>query len=129
MNPEKIILFDGVCNLCNGSVNFIIRRDPESKFKFASLQSEVGQKYLQKFSITDKELNSVILIDNEKYYLKSQAALRIVSELSTPLRYLSILHYIPRFIRDLCYDIIAKYRYRIWGKTKTCQLPDNIKQR
>ncbi|WP_045516782.1 thiol-disulfide oxidoreductase DCC family protein [Neobacillus niacini] len=119
---ETIILFDGICNLCNSSVQFIIKRDPKGHFKFASLQSETGQFLLNQYGIS-KEIDSIIVIENEKVYIKSSAALRICSRLNGIWRYLSILRVLPPFIRNFVYDMVAKNRYKWFGKKESCLLP------
>lgn len=120
---HKIILFDGVCNLCNGAINFVIKKDKKNIFKFAPLQSEIGKTLLSQFKIDTSEVDSIILVDGEKYYAKSSAALRISKELSGayPLLYGFII--LPRFIRDLVYDYIAKNRYKWFGKKESCMIP------
>ncbi|MDF2858739.1 MAG: thiol-disulfide oxidoreductase family protein [Neobacillus sp.] len=125
----RIILFDGVCNLCNSSVQFIIKRDQLAKFQFASLQSEIGQKLLRKYDY-NQDLNSFILIEDEKIYIKSSAALRVCMNLNGLWKYLSIFRIIPPSIRDYIYEIIAKNRYKWFGKQETCMIPTpEMKQR
>lgn len=126
---ERIVLFDGVCNYCNAMVNFTIQRDPEKKFTFAALQSDVGQKLRAEHGISE-HVDSVILIEDGKAYTHSTAALRIASNLSGiyPLSYVFIL--IPAFIRDWAYKLIAKYRYSLFGRTDACMVPTpEIKER
>lgn len=123
--PSNIILFDGVCNFCNFWVNFIIKRDTRRIFKFASLQSEAGTELAEGFSINEKDIDSVILIQNGKYFVKSEAALRIVKELSIPWKIFFYLKIIPLPIRDFLYDIIAKNRYVIFGKRDSCRIPSD----
>lgn len=123
MDQEKIILFDGVCNLCNSSVQFIIERDTENKFKFASLQSEFGQEFLQSHNFPTSEFESIILLDNNKFYTKSDAALKIGKELKGMKFISSALWIFPKFIRDFFYSIIAKNRYKWFGKKDNCWLP------
>lgn len=120
---HKIILFDGVCNLCNASVNFVIQRDKKDVFRFAALQSEIGKKYISKFNINPNETDSIILIDGEKCYVKSTAALYISKSLSGgyPLLYGFII--IPTFIRNWVYDFVAKNRYKWYGKKENCMIP------
>lgn len=117
-----IILFDGVCNLCNNSVKSIIQRDSAGYFQFASLQSDVGQKLLQHYGLNDY-INSFVLIENERYYLKSSAALRICKNLDGAWKLLSFLRIIPRPIRDFIYDRIAHNRYKWFGKQDSCMIP------
>ena len=120
---HKIILFDGVCNLCNASVNFVIKRDKNDVFRFAALQSEIGKKYVLKFNINPNETDSIILIDNDKCYVKSTAALYITKSMSGayPLFFSFIV--IPTFIRNLVYDYVAKNRYKWYGKKESCMVP------
>jgi predicted DCC family thiol-disulfide oxidoreductase YuxK len=119
---DRIILFDGVCNLCNTSVQFILKRDSDGYFKFASLQSETGQSLLKKHHLNN-DLNSVVLIENDTVYLKSSAALRVCSKLGGLWPILSIFRILPPFFRDLLYDIAAKNRYKWFGKKESCMLP------
>jgi predicted DCC family thiol-disulfide oxidoreductase YuxK len=117
------ILFDGVCNLCNGSVLFVIKRDSQAKFRFASLQSELGVQLLSEFKFPQGELSSVLLIKDQKLYQKSNAALEIAKHLSGlwPLFY--IFKIVPLFIRNGVYDWIASNRYRWFGKKDACMIP------
>jgi predicted DCC family thiol-disulfide oxidoreductase YuxK len=119
---DRIILFDGVCNLCNNSVKFIIKRDTSGYFKFASLQGETGQRLLKKHSL-NYDLNSFVLIEKEKVYIKSSAALRVCSQLGGAWRILSIFRFFPSLFRDFLYDIVAKNRYKWFGKEESCILP------
>lgn len=119
---DRIILFDGVCNLCNNSVKFIIKRDTSGYFKFASLQGETGQRLLKKHSL-NYDLNSFLLIEKEKVYIKSSAALRVCSQLGGAWRILSIFRFLPPLFRDFLYDIVAKNRYKWFGKEENCILP------
>jgi predicted DCC family thiol-disulfide oxidoreductase YuxK len=120
---SDIILFDGICNLCNGFVQFVIAHDPSGRFKFASLQSETAQNLLTDIPTSDQNLDSVVLIQNGHIYKRSTAALRILRHLSGgwPLLYLFII--LPAFFRDWVYDIIAKNRYRWLGQRESCLLP------
>ena len=121
--PDDILLFDGVCNLCNGLVRFIIKRDPIGKFKFASLQSESGKRYLRKLGIAENEFESLVLIKGDKFYLKSTGALKILKDLGGFWSVFYILVWVPKSIRDFVYDGIAKSRYRLFGKRDTCMVP------
>jgi predicted DCC family thiol-disulfide oxidoreductase YuxK len=124
--PSKpVVLFDGVCNLCNGSVQFVIKRDPQAKFLFASLQSAVGQAILKDFDLNTHDFASFILIDNGKVYTRSTAALRVAKELDSPIKYIQIFTIVPSFIRDLFYIFVAKNRYRFFGKQDQCMLPSS----
>lgn len=117
------ILFDGVCNLCNGSVQFILKRDPEARFRFASLQSESGRRLVAENGLDPDVLSSVILIEDGKVYRESAAALRIARHMSGAWKLLRVLVLIPRPIRDAAYRLIARNRYRWFGKSETCWLP------
>ncbi len=121
-NP--VILFDGVCNLCNSSVQFIINRDPRGKFRFAPLQSDTGKKLLSKFDLEKQDPASIILLENSTYYIKSTAALRIARGLNAlwPILYVFIV--IPKSIRDSVYDIVARNRYAWFGKKEECMIPN-----
>ena len=127
-NP--VILFDGVCNLCSGSVRFIINRDPSGIFKFAPLQSETGKNFVSQFDLSNRKLDSIILIENSNYYLRSTAALKIAQRLGALWPLLSLLRLVPRPIRDYIYDIVARNRYKWYGKRMECMVPDaDIKSR
>ncbi len=120
MNP--VILFDGVCNFCNGAVNFIIRHDSEKKFKFAPLQSEIGEEMKAKYNIGN-DIDSIILVENDKAYLHSTAGLLVAKGLGGiwSLGYVFII--VPVFIRDWAYKLFAKNRYRLFGRQDACMLP------
>lgn len=120
---KKIILFDGVCNLCNGAVTFIIKRDKHDRFRYAPLQSEVGKALARKHAIDTSSIDTIILIDEDQYYTKSAAALVIARHLSGGYPFLYGLMILPSFIRDGLYDIIAKNRYRWFGKRESCMVP------
>jgi predicted DCC family thiol-disulfide oxidoreductase YuxK len=119
----ELILFDGVCNFCNASINFVIDHDPEKHFKFAALQSEIGQDILTKFNKNTKDFDSVILLKGNQLYQKSEAALEITKHLSGFWKYLSIFGILPTFFLNFFYDIIAKNRYKIFGKADSCRMP------
>lgn len=121
--PETVILFDGVCNLCSGSVQFIIKRDPTAYFKFASLQSDYGQQQLQRFGLDQESLYSIILVRGDKFYQRSDAALEIARKLKGPWSWLYGFRIFPRFIRDAVYNLIAKNRYKMFGKKDACWIP------
>jgi predicted DCC family thiol-disulfide oxidoreductase YuxK len=120
---KTIILFDGVCNLCNSSVQFVIRHDKKNHFLFAALQSEIGKKLLKKYGIDFEKTDSFILIENNKAHIKSSAALRITKHLNRlyPLLYSFLI--VPPFIRNGVYNYIAKNRYKWFGKTESCMVP------
>src|SRR5690606_1669355 len=121
---KKIVLFDGVCTICNGAVNFIIERDKNDLFRFASLQSETGQKLVSERGLDPFELDSVILIEpGIAYYRKSAAALEIVKHLSGGYSYLRYFSFLPESLRDGLYDLVANNRYKWWGKEESCKIP------
>jgi predicted DCC family thiol-disulfide oxidoreductase YuxK len=123
VNSKPIILFDGICNLCNGAVQFVIKHDPEGKFLFASLQSEAGQEVLKQYNLPAGNFNSFILLQNEKVYNKSTAALKVARQIKGVWSWLYIFIVIPQFIRDAVYNWIAKNRYKWFGKKDVCMLP------
>ena len=120
---SAIILFDGVCNFCNGSVNFIIERDPQKYFKFAPLQSEVGQKLLSEHNIDKTITDSVVLIEDGEAYVRTTAALRIARKLQGYWSWFYGFVVVPSFVRDGFYKLFAKYRYKMFGKQEACMLP------
>jgi predicted DCC family thiol-disulfide oxidoreductase YuxK len=121
--PTRIILFDGVCNLCSSAVQFIIQRDSKRVFNFASLQSSFGQRQLEKFNLDKNTLYSLILIQENKVYQRSDAALLIAKELRGGWSLFYAFIILPRFIRDTAYNSIARNRYRFFGKKNECWLP------
>jgi len=120
---DPILLFDGVCNLCNGFVKGVIMRDTQAVIRYASLQSEVGQQLLDTVGLSEFSMDTVILIEGEKVFTKSDVSLRIFQHLGGAWSYLYYLSIIPKFIRDSIYDLIAHNRYRWFGKQDTCMLP------
>ena len=123
MTNKSVILFDGVCNLCNRSVQFVIKHDPEGKFMFTSLQSESGQKLLKEYKLPANEFNSFILLENGRAYTRSTGALKVARRLKSGWKLLYGFIIVPRFIRDPVYNWIARNRYRWFGKTETCMIP------
>ena len=123
LENKSIILFDGVCNLCNNSVQFIIKRDKKQRFLFSSLQSDAAQDILLQFQLKNSDFDSIIFIENGKVYQKSTAILKISKYLSGiwKLSYGFII--IPKFIRDTVYTFIAKNRYKWFGKRDVCMIP------
>ena len=121
---KKIILFDGVCNLCNGFIQFVIKRDKNDIFRYASLQSELGQKLIYERGIDTKQIDSVVLIEpGIAYYVKSDAALNIGKQLKGYQTISKILNLIPSGLRNIIYDLIARYRYNWFGKKDACMIP------
>ena len=120
---KPIVLFDGVCNLCNSAVQFIIRHDKKNIFMFTSLQSDTGQKLLAQYDLPLNELNSFILIENNKAYTRSSGALRVIKKLKGlwPLLYGFII--VPKFIRDGVYNWVGRNRYKWFGKQDACMIP------
>ncbi len=123
MTSQPTILFDGVCNFCNGAVNFVIKRDKQSRIKFAALQSDRGQQLLKQFNLPTHTFDSFLFIEDSKVYTQSTAALKVCNYLSAlwPLLYGFII--VPKFIRDGIYSWIAKNRYKWFGKKDQCMIP------
>ncbi|MBP9793990.1 MAG: DUF393 domain-containing protein [Flavobacterium sp.] len=120
---KKIILFDGVCNLCNSSVQYIIKRDSKDVFRFVSLQSELGQEILQYLGIANRNIDSIVLYEpGRAYYYKSGAIIEIAKEMPY-LSWFTIFRFVPTSLRDTLYDFIAKNRYKWYGKQESCMIP------
>ena len=122
LQDHALVLFDGVCNLCNGAVNFIIDRDPEGYFRFAPLQSEVAQSYLEDPQL-GQELGTIVLVEADETYVRSTAALRIARRLRGPWRLLALALLVPRPLRDAVYSWIAANRYDWFGTQDQCRVP------
>lgn len=121
---KMLILFDGVCNLCNSSILYIIRRDKKGVFLFTPLQSELGRQLAQQRGIDTSTTDSIILLEpNVAYYTKSTAALKIGMAFGGGWKLLAVLEWIPAVIRDFIYDIVAKNRYKWFGKRDKCMVP------
>lgn len=124
--PENnyLILFDGVCNLCNNSVQYVIKHDKKKIFLFTSLQGEIGRNIINHFNIDTNKVDSILLFTpDKKIYAKSTAALKIALKLNIPVKLLSIFFIVPTFIRDAVYSYIAKNRYKWFGKKEACYIP------
>jgi predicted DCC family thiol-disulfide oxidoreductase YuxK len=121
--PHPVVLFDGVCNFCQASVRFIIRRDPQGVFRFAALQSPFGQDLLKKFRLRTDELTTMVLVEGDSFFTRSTAALRIARRLKAPWPIFYALIVLPLFLRDFFYALIAKHRYRWFGKKEECMIP------
>ncbi len=120
---RSIVLFDGVCNLCNGAVQFIIHRDPAGRFSFASLQSAAGQAQLRQFGLSTDAFETFVLVEGGKAYTRSTAALRIARQLPGAWRFLYGLIIVPRPVRDWAYGLVARNRYRLFGRRDSCMIP------
>lgn len=121
---HPILLFDGVCNLCNGLVRFVIRFDSKGRYRFAPLQSEVGRHLQERFALDPDDVDTIVLVEDGEYHLKSDAVFRVLRHLDGPWPLLSPLRYLPRWFRDVGYDVVATYRYRVFGRKDTCPVPD-----
>jgi predicted DCC family thiol-disulfide oxidoreductase YuxK len=124
MSEEKsVVLFDGVCNLCNSSIDFIITRDRKDRFLVGALQEEAGKKLLSRFEVNPEYLDSLVLIEGDQIFFRSTAALKIAKNLPGLWAWLYGFIVIPEGIRDVVYDWIGRNRYRWFGKKSTCRLP------
>jgi len=124
VSKKKIILFDGVCNLCNRTIQWIIKRDEKDLFRFAALQSDVGKKLTTERNIDTKKIDSIILVEpGVAYYIKSTAALKIGRHLKGYRTMSRVLNLIPSGLRNIVYDFVARNRYRWYGKKDQCMLP------
>lgn len=119
----SVLLFDGVCNLCNTSVKWVLLRDKKGEFKFAAIQSEAGQSLLKSFGLENQPLESVILLSGRQAYIKSDAAIKVASKLGGIWTIALVFRLVPRPVRDAIYDWVAKNRYRWFGKQEQCLLP------
>ena len=122
-DQQHIVIFDGVCHLCQGAVRFIIKRDPLARFVFAPLQSELAQQLLAEFPELSADTDSVLLIKQQRCYLYSDAALEIACDLSGFWPYCRVLRWIPRAWRDAAYKCLARHRYRLFGRSEVCMSP------
>lgn len=123
MKGQPVIVFDGVCNLCNAAVRFIIRRDPKAVFKFASLQSPAGQSLLQQCGLSSQCRETILLVMEGSCSLKSSAVLKIAKHLSGLWPLFRVLYIIPRPLRDWLYEVIARNRYKWFGRQDVCMIP------
>lgn len=122
--PDRpVLLFDGVCNLCNRSVRFVLAHEREPAMRFASLQSEVGKSLLATAGVEGNPLSTVVLIEGGRAHVRSSAALRTVRYLRAPWRWLGGLRIVPRPLRDWVYGVVSRSRYRIFGKGDVCPIP------
>ena len=122
-SQHPVLLFDGVCNLCNNWVQLVIKNDPNAQFRFAALQSEVGQQLLKQHNLPQQEFTSLVLLDKGRVYTRSSAALRIARKLSGAWPLLYAFMALPASMRDGVYNLVAQNRYRWFGKQESCMLP------
>ncbi|MGY8614246.1 thiol-disulfide oxidoreductase DCC family protein [Bacillus velezensis] len=128
--PDRVLLFDGVCNLCSGAVQFIIKRDPAGKISFASLQSDTAPELLASEGLPTEQFDSMIFIENGRIYKKSAAVLKVSRHLRGAWRLSAVFFAVPRPLRDRAYSFIARRRYKWFGKREACMLPSpEIKNR
>lgn len=120
---HPVVLFDGVCNLCHGTVRFLLERDPAARLRFASLQSDVGRALLARYGLDSDALDTIVFVDATGAHQRSDAALRIVRVLGPPWSWLRVLAALPRPLRDAAYDFVARNRYRWFGKKDACPMP------
>lgn len=121
---KKIILFDGVCNLCDATVQYVIKKDVNDSFRFVAIQSELGQRIINYIKIDTIKTDSIILyIPGKAYFIKAEAALNIAKDLSGMISLVSYLNILPKFIKNLGYDFVAKNRYKWYGKKESCMIP------
>lgn len=129
-NKSSIVLFDGVCNLCNGLVQFIIKNDPKGKFRFASLQSEAGQLLLKNLGLKTDDFDTFVLVRGDQYFVRSTAALRVLNELGGMWKLFSVFWIFPAPLRDFFYNVIANSRYKLFGRRESCMVSTaELKQR
>lgn len=122
---KPILLFDGVCNLCTGTVQWVLERDDEEQFRFASLQSGAGQALLAEFGLPTDDFDTFVLVEGGEYYTKSTAVLRVARRLGVPYAALYPLIGVPSFLRDRVYDLVADHRYEVFGKRDACMMPSS----
>ena len=122
-NAHPVLLFDGVCTLCDASVQFVIDHDPASTFRFASLQSDVGKQLALDYGVDVGALDTLVLIDGGRAFVRSEAVLRAASRLGRPWSWLGALHIIPRSLRDAAYRVVARNRVRLFGQRDACRIP------
>ncbi|MCC6463224.1 MAG: thiol-disulfide oxidoreductase DCC family protein [Saprospiraceae bacterium] len=118
-----VLLFDGVCNLCNASVQWILAHDKTGRFRFAALQSDAGQALLARFGLEQENFDTVVLVEGEQIFTRSDAALEVLRRVGSPWSWLSVLRWMPRPLRDRVYNWIARNRYRWFGRQQECWLP------
>jgi len=123
--PDRpVVLFDGVCNLCNGVVAFLLPRDSDGRLLFAPLQSDAARELLACHDLPTESLDSVVLVEGERAYRKSDAVIRIAELLGWPYRFARVGRLLPRGVRDRLYDLVAEHRYAVFGRRDRCAVPD-----
>lgn len=120
---KNIVLFDGVCNLCNGAINFLIDHDKDNKLHFASLQSDFGQQALKDYGMKTNDFDTFVFLKNSEFFTRSQAALEVLKVVGGSWSALYVLRFVPTFLRDGVYKLIAKNRYRLFGQRDACRMP------
>lgn len=123
LNAPPLVLFDGVCGLCTRTVRFVIDRDPRGRFRFAALQSPLGRRVLERAGLPVADFATFVLLDEAGLHTRSTAALRVARRLSGPWRLLAAGLWVPRPIRDVVYDWVARRRYRLFGRLEACPIP------
>ena len=118
-----MVVFDGVCNLCNRSVRFILRHEAEPEIQFSPMQSPAGARLLRQHNLSVDDLRTFVLVSGERAYVRSDAAIRIARHLKGGWKWLGLLRIVPRPLRDWAYDVVARNRYRWFGRTDTCMVP------
>jgi predicted DCC family thiol-disulfide oxidoreductase YuxK len=128
--PDSLVLFDGVCNLCSALVQFVIRHDPAAKFRFAAIQSEIGREIFQSHGLDPADLQTFVFIADGETFLRSDAAIEVVSRFGGAWRIFRVFRFVPRVVRDSIYTIVARNRYRWFGRKEVCMVPTTeIKER
>lgn len=130
MSDRNIVIFDGICNFCNGAVDFIIKRDPGGKFLFTPMQSDLGRSLIIEHGIDAIDGDTIVLIKDGKSFIWSSAILEITKDLKSLWKYLAILGFVPSPIRDTLYKVFARNRYRFFGQKSECMVPtEDVRQR
>ena len=128
--PDNLVLFDGVCNLCSALVQFVIRHDRAAKFRFAAIQSEIGNEIFQSHGLDPAELHTFAFVADGKMFMRSDAAIEVASRFGGAWRILRVFRFVPRVVRDSIYTIVARNRYRWFGRKEVCMVPTpEIKER
>lgn len=126
MNDDRpLLLFDGICNLCNASVRFILKHENDHKIIFTPLQSHPGREILKQYTSGILKDDTILFIEHQMVFEKSEAVMKIGRHLKAPWNWIRVFRFIPVPVRDFFYDLIAKYRYRVFGKPETCMIPDS----